>query len=393
MNRFKALLPVALLCGIVLGLLLPVPSAFASPGDLDPSFGTGGRRQLHTYQTVGFNVSQGPIVQSDGKILAWGYSQNGVYKPLDFAIARYLPDGSPDPVFGTGGRVTTDIDGGEDSVNSLILQPDGKILAGGQSNRGSLASPDFALARYFPDGGLDPSFGNGGKARTNFRLNDASISSLALQSDGLILAGGYSPDGFTLARYHADGSLDPNFGTGGKLTTHTDFFSSLNCLALQNDGKIIACGVRAGNNDNAYPEMLVRYLTDGSLDSSFGAGGIVTGLDLNTPSFGGQNMLIQRDGKILTVGSWGGRSAVSRYLPDGSRDAAFGTAGRVLGGFVVSEYGATPITLMADGSILTGPAMPAGTDRWDCSVMRLFPDGSQDPVFGIGGRGWTIRRL
>src|SRR5262249_35006898 len=136
----------------------------------------------------------------------------------DLALARYSGRGVLDQTFGSGGLVVTDINSSDDRAAALAVQVDGKIVVAGT------AGGDFALIRYQPDGSLDPGFGQGGKVTTDIEGNDVA-EGLALQPDGRILVAGYSrqiPGSFvaTLVRYRPDGSLDPSFGQGGKFITN-----------------------------------------------------------------------------------------------------------------------------------------------------------------------------
>ena len=167
----------------------------------------------------------GPLVlQPDGKLVVAGAS--GGPSDYRFALARYLPDGRLDDTFGTGGKVTTDF--GSPSfagAGALVLQPDGKLVAaGGGAPISQLAGTDFVMARYLPDGRLDPTFGTGGRVITDFGGGDIALA-LVLQPDGKLVAAGFSefqsPNpiphderDFALARYLPDGRLDPTFGTG-----------------------------------------------------------------------------------------------------------------------------------------------------------------------------------
>lgn len=183
-------------------------------------------------------------LQSDGKIVVGGQASS-VVTFNDFGLVRYNSDGSLDTSFGSGGRVTTDFFI-FDVINDLVIQPDGKIVASGTTLSGNV---DFALARYDSDGTLDPAFGSGGKVVTDlFSQSGDSPNGLAIQTDGKIIAAGSTIIGFgidfALVRYNSTGSLDTSFGSGGKV--RTDFFNNLldvaNAVALQTDGKIIAGG-------------------------------------------------------------------------------------------------------------------------------------------------------
>lgn len=213
-------------------------------GLLDSSFGTGG--------TVIMDFSGGSVdrafaltIQPDGKIVVAGDSD------ANFALARYNPDGTLDASFGNGGKVITTF-GGADAASAVALQPDGKIVVAGQSDNGT--SIDFALARYNPDGSLDTSFGSGGKVATNFTGgSDDAASAVAIQFDGKIVVAGDSEGAFAVARYNPDGTLDTTFGTGGKVTTDLGGEDVIHALALQPDGQIVVVGESAGDF------ALVRY--------------------------------------------------------------------------------------------------------------------------------------
>ncbi|MCZ7624563.1 MAG: delta-60 repeat domain-containing protein [Candidatus Methylomirabilis sp.] len=162
------------------------------------------------------------VLQPDGKLVAAGVADANFGTP-DFALARYNADGSLDTTFGTGGKVTTDFGGlfGNDDARALVIQPDGKLVAAGVSDGNS------ALARHNPDGELDTSFNGTGKVTTG--VGNGGASALVLQPDGKLVAASLAVVGlftdFGLARYNPDGSLDGTFGVGGIVTT--DFFREL----------------------------------------------------------------------------------------------------------------------------------------------------------------------
>jgi uncharacterized delta-60 repeat protein len=187
---------------------------YNSNGTLDTTFGTGGKVGTAFDSGHGFSYAQAfsVAVQPDGRIVAAGNKEigaclfNGLEQPcFDFALARYNSDGTLDASFGTGGRVTTDFAGPNDQAESVVVQPDGRIVVAGAAgpfiNRGF----DFALARYNSNGTLDTSFGTSGKVTTDFAgANDVPFS-VAVQPDGnIVLAGGATINGraaFALARY------------------------------------------------------------------------------------------------------------------------------------------------------------------------------------------------
>ncbi|MFD9366407.1 calcium-binding protein [Streptomyces sp. NPDC060020] len=188
--------------------------------------------------------------QADGRIVVAGRAgYNYPANASDFALARYHADGSLDTSFDGDGRVTTAF-AEADVAGGVQVQPDGKIVAAGSS------AFDFALARYLPDGTLDGGFDGDGKVTTDFGTGTLDGSSdLALQPDGKIVAAGISRSDFAVARYNVNGTLDSGFGTGGKVTTdvYFGFFDTATAVALQSDGKIVA----AGNTGD--DRGLVRY--------------------------------------------------------------------------------------------------------------------------------------
>ncbi|HMA38255.1 MAG TPA: S-layer homology domain-containing protein, partial [Chloroflexia bacterium] len=284
---------------------------YQSDGSLDPSFGTGGR--VMTRLPGGAAHVNALALQLDGRIIVAGEQQGST---TDFAVARYLPGGSLDPGFGSGGLVFTDFQGGADTVNALVVQSDGRLLVAGTTFTSTGTSRlNVALARYLPNGSLDPSFGTGGQVVTSFGGAADSAQALAVQSDGrIVVAGAHGPYGsqqFLVARYLANGTLDASFGTGGQVvTSFGGTTAQANALTLQLDGKIVAGGVstRGGLGDFA----LARYLANGSLDPAFGSGGLVL------TDFAGGNDLLQSvasqpDGNIVAAGSSDSDFALARY--------------------------------------------------------------------------------
>ena len=219
----------------------------------------------------GLDIAFALVLQPDGKLVAAGQFEDPRTFTVRFALVRYLPDGRLDPTFGIGGRVTSDFEGGR--AEALVLQPDGKLVAAGFLRNGG--TQDFVLVRYLPDGHLDPSFGVGGMVTTDFG-NDDRASSLVLQPDGKLVAAGDSNAGvsgdFTVVRYLPDGRLDPSFGVGGAVTTDFGGSDLARALVLQPDGKLVAAGEGGPGADF----VLARYLPDGRLDATFGVGGKVT---------------------------------------------------------------------------------------------------------------------
>src|SRR5204862_2697705 len=222
-------------------------------------------------------------------------------------------DGDLDPTFGTEGKVLTDFDHSTDIANAVAVQPDGKLVVVGTTyTNNDFSGEDFAAARYNSNGTLDLTFGIGGKVQTDFPGLAAVASSVLIQPDGkIVVAGGAFPlftflGDFKVVRYNPNGSLETSFGDGGIVTTTFPEGSYAFDVALQPDGIIIAAGTvfvafdPGESSDTVF--ALARYYTDGTPDATFGNGGQVSTefLGLEDDAF---SVLIQPDGKIVAVGS------------------------------------------------------------------------------------------
>lgn len=306
-------------------------------GSLDPTFGIAGRAAL-SFGNIGSNDELRAVrVQPDGRIVAGGYTDLGIFGVSDFAVARLTPDGLPDPTFGVNGRVSLDFDGAAstDEGVALALQPDGRILLAGTSRATGPGGGifNFALARFEPDGSLDAGFGTGGKALiepTGMGLG-AIMTDVALAPDGKIVVAGYfSVPGspltnrqFLILRLDPDGSPDTGFGAGGRVVL--DFSGSGSddrafSAAVQADGKILVGG-DTRSLGGAQGFALVRLRVDGTLDGTFGAGGKVqTRFGGVTATEGIRKVLIQPDRKIVAAGFSSPIGALVRYLNDARPD-------------------------------------------------------------------------
>jgi uncharacterized delta-60 repeat protein len=269
-------------------------------------------------------------IQSDGKILVAGQSK--AYGSLnDFVLMRYNPDGRLDTSFSGDGVVTTDFFGQEDIPTTVALQSDGKIVVAGRSSDSNHSLSYFTLARYDTDGNLDTSFSGDGKVTTDLGGSNDALYSMAVQSDGKILVVGqhYFDDSvgnqvtcLALLRYNADGSPDTSFSNDGKVILMRFLLTewhSCNDVAIQSDGKIVV----AGSMDNDF--ALVRFNTDGTLDTGFSGDGIVT-TDFGDSIDQATSVTVQSDGKIVVAGyKIGGEPyssvLIARYNSDGSLDS------------------------------------------------------------------------
>jgi uncharacterized delta-60 repeat protein len=319
---------------------------YNADGTLDTGFGTGGKTTtaIGTSNDAAYGMA---ISGSDQKIVLAGYSSNGTSK--DFALVRYTTAGALDTTFNGSGKVTTSFSSGDDSVYAVALQTDGKILAAGYANT------QMAVARYTVAGALDTTFGSSGKAILPYSFS-TEARAVAVQGDGkIVLVGetsGTNPD-VAVARLTTSGTLDTTFNTTGMVATPigsgTDYGSA---VAVQGDGKIVVAGWAHGSN---YDFAVVRYNADGALDTTFGTGGKVT-TDFGIGDDAASSVAIQSDGKIVVAGqAYNGIDtdvAVVRYNTDGALDTTFGTGGKVTIAYASTFHYANGVALQPDGKIV-----------------------------------------
>jgi len=367
-----------------LALAAAVHTALAAPGDLDPTFDGDGKvtTQVST-NAFGFDQAKAVFVQPDGKIIAVGDADGRI------ALARYLTNGVHDPAFGTGGIVTTMLT--QDDyfyVNGAALQPDGKTVVVGQVNIATPASVDLFAARYLTNGGLDPGFGTDGIALHDLGFDDSG-EAVKVQPDGRLVVAAYGYDFnlnqsvFGAVRLLANGALDTTF-SGDGLAEAVFVGSDLaqpNALALQPDGNIVVAGSASFGGSNQV--ALARFQTNGTLDATFGSGGVVT-TSLGETNASAADVAVQADGRIVVAGSasfgFDGWLLASRYQTNGTLDTSFDGDGLVW----ATNANAAAIVLQADGKMVM-----AGDAGNDTGLFRFNPDGSPDTGFGTGGRVQT----
>ena len=394
----------------ILALILFVATNIkAAPGDLDRSFGNGGK--VLTPIFGGISEPTRVRIQPDGKIVTVGFdSQNGFGATISFLVRhntdgtvdnsfgingsvvvvggseettfqdfvilpdgkflvtghkftqccpttflyRYTANGTLDATFGTNGVITTPVDGLW--APRIVLQPDGKfVVASGRVYAG--IGNGVAVVRYNPNGTLDATFGTSGITTLNFYLH---ILEILVQTDGkLLVAGddrwGSNRDIFVL-RYNPNGTLDNTFGANGIVQTDIDNQSNaVGGMALQLDGKIIVNGYNRIPSNYLVSSSIVRYNANGTLDNTFGSNGIVRiterSQNFDNIAFA---LAIQQNGKILTAGTRNGTFAISRYNSNGTIDTSFGTNGVVI--TAIGNYpeydGIFSIALQTDGKIV-----------------------------------------
>jgi uncharacterized delta-60 repeat protein len=306
-------------------------------------------------------------------------------------MARYNADGRLDETFGDHGLVTTDIAGGADAAHAAALLSDGKIIVVGSARVGS--SEDFAIVRYLANGTVDTTFGTQGKTTTDFLGQRDRAFAVAIQPDNSIVVAGdalvaFGQSDFAVARYDADGVLDTSFGGGtGKVTTdiagHVDIGKN---VVIESGGSILVTGtITMGSSPVLAHTGLARYSTAGALDASLGTGGTVSIPNLQL----GDGLVLQPDGKILVAGNAPvtGNTVfgVMRLGTNGFPDLDFGTSGLATAGFTTLTDFAYDVTLDAQGRILVS-GQASNQSNPDFALARFSPTGVLDSSFNDDGK-------
>lgn len=348
-------------------------------------------QKLTTGKIAGWSHFNAQRIQADGKIIAAGWADNG--NNHDFAIARYTASGALDATFGLGGIVTTAFGTEDSEIKAVTVQPDGKIVAvGSVANSPFSESSSFALARYNADGNLDTSFDGDGKLIVTFSITDnSSASSVLVQADGKIVVGGYSNNGtnfvFALARFNSNGTLDPAFGTAGKVMTAFGVDDYATSIAIQADGKIVAGGYSRTDPTADYNFAIARYTTAGLLDTSFDGDGKAT-VAVGTTHDLAYCLAIQSDGKILMFGSSsdGSQSDLTgaRFTTSGTLDSTFGSGGRVITPLSTANDGARGVAIQPDGKLVVAGYAYFGQSN--IALVRYNANGSLDNTFSGDGK-------
>lgn len=356
---------------------------YNADGSLDDTFG-GGDGIVTTPILSSTDQAYAVALQADGKIVVGGQAFNG--SNMDFALVRYHTNGTLDTDFDTDGKRTAPIGTGFDFIHAIAIQPDGRIVAAGRSGSGGIY--DIALARFTTTGAFDNTFDTDGKLTMPVGTLDDRGYALVLQPDGKIVVAGSasraiangSGSDFVLLRFNTNGALDSTFDGDGKVIT---FFSTLggevNALALQPDGKIVAAGYYWNGSD--YDYALARYNTNGSLDNNFdGDGTLVMTVAPGSGSEMAHAVALQPDGKIVFAGINTSAAPSSSYTtvrlnPNGSPDASFGANGIATTFLAGSTDSAYALLIQPDGKILVGGAT-SGPD-FDFALVRYV--GNEKP--------------
>ena len=382
--RRHAAIPVAV---ALLALALVAPLADAGTrraGSLDPSFGTAGRVVTVFPGTRSAASASRVARQADGRLVVAGEAEAGGGQ--QFAIARYLPNGRLDPSFGGDGRVT--INGG--TASAVAIQRDGRIVVAGTAGDG------YAIARLTRAGRLDTTFGTGGTTSVEFS-DPAGANAVTIDAAGrIVLAGSLSTgpfaSSFSFARLRSDGSLDRTFSGDGRVAVQLGSPQDnglANAVTITPGGRILAVGVLNDAIAGGGAFALVRLRANGTPDPGFSGDGTVT---TEVGSEGGAvDLAIDARGRIVTAGGATDTPSTEdfvliRYSPNGARDGSFGSGGIVRTELPGRDAFAAGVAIDAAGRIIAVGQQQTSSSSSVFAVVRYRSGGSLDPRFGTAGR-------
>lgn len=360
-------------------------------GQLDPHFGQEGTRTFAI--GPGNSIAYRAQAQPDGKVVTTGMSYDGVN--FNTLVVRILPNGDPDPAFGSGGIVTTKVGTKDSSGRALAIDKLGRVLVAGQAQVGQRTA--FSVVRYTPAGQLDDAWGDGGVVLTSFGENGNAIAyGIAVTRDNRVVVIGESESAvttesglrndFALAQYDDSGRLDRRFGNGGLVTSPigTDN-DSARAISIDSKGRIVTAGISIAGRQNAF--AVARYDRTGRIDKSFGDGGVIVtkaGAE-ESDAFG---VAVYPDDSVVVAGYATAEKdkdfALVRYDSRGRLDPEFGSGGIVT----------TPVTTEDDVlfDVAIDPAgriVAAGFSTKDAknefAVARYSREGVLDRSFGTAG--------
>ncbi|HRN68428.1 MAG TPA: hypothetical protein PLD89_09935, partial [Promineifilum sp.] len=386
---------------------------YNADGTPDATFGDDGLVRFAVDDGAGdfFNLS----AQLDGKLLVVGHVLVG--EQYDFGVVRFLGEGLPqgatpgafDPTWGDGGISYAGSEEADDYAFSQVMLPDGSLIAGGWAN---VYPGDFGAARFLPNGDLDPDFGDDGLVTTAFTEDpeavDAAYGINSRPNGGFHLFGetcdaDYVVCQLAAAAYLPDGSLDPSFGEDGRVVTDPGTASAASWSTrnvLQPDGKLVTAGI-VYLDDGGTDLILIRYNEDGSLDDTFGDGGMVIKDFMGLDTYPQDLMALPGD-ELLATGSMTEtndegdivqiQSYIARFDSNGDLVTSFGGGdGYVLWDYNGEPHAAQRALLLPDGKILIIGATEDDLQEFspvDCTLQRFDMDGNMDGTFG--DEGWVI---
>lgn len=329
-----------------------------SASNLDPNFGSGGEVQTH----FGASPTSAEQIWTDasGRTVVTGSDGNG-----DALLIRYLPNGTLDPQFGSGGKSVVSLGGA--TINGVAIQTNDKILVSGQDGS------KIYLARLNTNGSFDSTFGTGGKELLQLG-NAGEVSAITETSNGKIYvatAGGSSPNyTYVVERLNSNGTEDTTFANHGVGAANIGQYRTVVAVTVESNGQIVVAGNGSGAGSS---DEIVIFNASGSVSKQFSDGGgvVLTGI------------AVQGNGDIVASGQTRFATPdfiVERFTTSGALDSSFGSHGRVDTAFSNNTAGADDVAIDLNGKIVV-----VGYLNNDFEVVRYTTNGSLDSTFGTNG--------
>ncbi len=364
-------------------------SVFSQDGFLDTTYGNSG---FYIYDSGAYGTCLEIDANQKMVIGTYGYFQT-------FKFYRFNSSNQLDTTFGTGGYTTIDLGGGVAVLHDMKIQPDGKIIAVGYwEDTGSANRKDFIIVRLNADGTLDTTFNGTGKLTIAFGNNEDVANAVAIQNDGKILVVGHTFTGsykdVAVSRINANGTLDTTFGTGGKVTTDlAGNNDSATCIAINADGKFAVGSFTYGaGSSSIFADFgIVKYNSNGSLDTSFSSDGkqvvVISSSSNDKPCA----ITFQSNGKILVGGEVFPTSSsrndygIVRLNTNGTLDTTFSSDGIFTTPIGTSDDTPSAMKLLSNGKIILAGTVSSGSYH-DIGLIRVNTDGTIDTTFGTNGK-------
>jgi uncharacterized delta-60 repeat protein len=370
---------------LAVGLAFGANFAHAQAGTLDPTFGNGG---MVATSFANGSAAVGSFEQSNGDIVAVAQVDFVDNEGTGIGLVRYTSTGALDTTFGTDGVTNTIFAGFTFTPFGFAVQKNGNILVAGEAIS-SAGRIEFGLARYTSNGILDATFGNGGLVTTLVGTRvDVPTAMLLLPNGKIVMAGfevaqeGVAPGEMSMVRYNSDGSLDTTFGTGG-ISLVTATITGPDALAMLSNGNYLA----VGQNGSGKTGVVVELNSKGVLQSKVTAGTLAVALSSSQSGF--SPTIFQPNGDYIVATTVctddsqcrGTKIGVSRFLETGKVDTTFNAVGfESFDPNQITSVGKA-MALQANGQIVVG-----GLINLDSPILgglaRLDANGELDTTFG-----------
>jgi uncharacterized delta-60 repeat protein len=385
-------LQITISAALAIVFLLAAGIRAASPGARDFSFGS---RGVSAYKAGNiYHYANAIVLQPDGKLISVGGIQRCEASSCNYdsLLVRFNANGTIDNTFGNNGAVVADYLNQNDELFAAALEPDGKIVAAGGGYFAPTSQTNvlgFKIMRFLPSGARDTSFGTNGIAYESFDDLGAAPESMFIQPDGkIVVAGTDNGSMLFIARFNPNGSLDASFGTNGKIVTNSYDVLKVK-IARQSDGKIIVAGIKKG----ADAFKLIRFHSNGTLDTGYGSGGTVTSSIAHYYYYYPPAIALQPDDKLIVGASSNQPQSrvptLKRFNADGSVDSSFAAErGEVLiNNCMNCTEKPTKILLLPDGRFYVVGFNAGSTDFLPkaLAITRYLSNGAIDKTFGFRG--------